>query len=392
MESSSRPVARNPSGGLWLCLVCLAACKLGAAAPASTCPNAVPTPAVPLRDAAPSPAPAGPPPAECRSPSGELLAELSQTQVLDIALTGDSLLVLIKEDKRWGTRVLRVRTDRAWTDRKIVGECSAGAGRIAADAGYLYLPCLGALPAHMPPNAVEPHYTGDGYVRAIPVEGGHRPPLVPQARSPFWVGIDSSFVYWFGGQTLYRLPRPRPDASRDSAEPEPIASISVLPQVFVGSDGVYMTNPGTVLRAAPGRLDQWSVPNLAAFLGLGARDEILVQVEGHPESVFRFVPESSALVPVARIDQPVMGILWLRDGNMLVRSQDTLWRATFAGGSPTTTTRWRRFPRTIVGWVADEHTLYLALKGSPLDQDKGFGLYALPLGCGPTVEPGGAPR
>jgi len=305
---------------------------------------------------------------------------------------GDSLLLLIKQDKRWGARVLRVLTDQAWADPKIIGECSAGAARIAADANYLYLPCLGSLPAHMPPNAVEPHYTGDGHVTAFLLEGGYPRRLALHARSPFWVGVDSSFVYWFGGPTLYRLPRPRPDASRESATPEAIASISVLPQVFVGSDGVYMTNPGTVLRAAPGRLDEWRIPNLVAFLGLGARDEILVQVEGHLDSVFRFVPESGALVPVARIDQPVMGILQLRDGSMLVRSQDTLWRTTFAGGSPAGTTRWRHFPRTIVGWTADEHTLYLALKGSPLEKDNGFGLFALPLRCGPTVEPGGAPR
>jgi hypothetical protein len=125
---------------------------------------------------------------------------------------------------------------------------------------------------------------------------------------------------------------------------------------------------------------------LVAFLGLGARDEILVQVEGHLDSVFRFVPESGALVPVARIDQPVMGILWLRDGSLLVRSQDTLWHTTMAGGSPTGTTRWRHFPRTIVGWAADEHTLFLALKGSSLHEIRGFGLYALPLRCGRAAE------
>jgi hypothetical protein len=136
-----------------------------------------------------------------------------------------------------------------------------------------------------------------------------------------------------------------------------------------------------------GHADGWKVPELVTFLGLSARNEVFLELDRQSNDVIRFVPESGALVPVARIDQPVMGILWLRDGSMLVRSTDTLWRTTMAGDSPTGTTRWRHFPRTIVGWAADEHRLYLALKGSSLNNNKGFGLYALPLQCGATEEP-----
>ncbi len=408
MASASRPVAPNPSGWVWLCLLCLGACKLGAAAPTANCTQPAPAPPAPNRDAAPALAPDAPATTECRTPFGKLLAEVSQHRLVDMALMGDSLLLLIKEDEGREATVLRVRTDRALAEPKVVGICPHGANRIAVDANYLYLPCLGSRSANWAANQLDPSLNYDGYVSAITLDGAESRRLVAKARRPFWIGTDSSFVYWFDRSILYRLPKPQPGLPLDELPPDRVTQGMTSRDVFVGSDGIYFRGFGRyVARVAPssrcvrlpgtgtyadvtcstasGHTDRWEVLELVTFLGLNARNQLFVELDRQSDNVFRFVPESGALVPVARIDQPVEGILWLRDGGMLVRSADTLWRTTMAGDSPTGTTRWRHLPRAILGWATDEHTLYLALKGSSLEKTRGFGLYALPLGCGATA-------
>jgi hypothetical protein len=320
------------------------------------------------------------------------------------------LLLLIQEEKGREARVLRVRADRALAEPKVIGTCPHGADRIAVDGNYVYLPCLGSRSANWAPNQLEPSLNYDGHVSAIALDSSESRLLKAKACRPFWIGVDSSFVYWLDRAILYRLPRPQPGLPLDELPPDRVTQGMTSRDVFVGSDGIYFRGfTRYVARVAPsprcvrlpetgtyadvtcltasGHTDRWNVPELWTFLGLNARNELFVELDRQSNDVFRFMPESGALVPVARIDQPVMGILWLRDGSMLVRSQDTLWRTTFAGESPAGTTRWRHFPRTIVGWAADEHSLFFALKGSSLDQIRGFGLYALPLRCGRAAEP-----
>jgi|GEM_PF-2722087 len=409
MASLPRAAVPNPSRRLWLCLLCLGACKLGAAAPASTCAQPAPVPATQIPDAAPAPAPDASAPTDCRTPFGKLLAELSHDRLVDMALMDDSLLLLIKEDAGREARVLRVRTDRALGEPQILAGCPHGADRIAVDGNYVYLPCLGSRSANWAPNQLDPSLNYDGYVSAIALDGSESRLLVAKTRRPFWIGTDSSFVYWYDRVILYRLPKPHPGLPLDELPPDRVTQHMPSRDVFVGSDGIYsrdfmrdiarvtpsprcvrLAETGTyadvTCLTASGHTERWRVPKLSHLLGVNARNELFVELDRQPNEVFRFVAESGALVPVARIDQPVEGILWLHDGSMLVRSADTLWRTTMAGGSPTGTTRWRHFPRAILGWAADEHTLYLALKGSSLEQTRGFGLYALPLGCGTTAE------
>lgn len=412
MAFSSRAVVPIASRSPWLlCLVLLTACKLGAAAPAATCPQPAPAPDAPKRDVVPAPAPdASAAPAECRAPFGSLLAELSQTQLVDMALLRDSLVVLIKEEGSPKTSLLRVRTDRAVAEPELMRWCSHGADRIAVDANYVYLPCLGSLTADANPKSIDPSRNLDGNISAIPLDGSELRRLEAKTRRPFWIGTDSSFVYWSAGSVLYRLPMPQPGLPLDKLPPERLTQRMASRDIFVGADGIYFQEfGGYIVRAAPSprcvrlaetgtyadfscsvgsfHLDFWKVPDLMKFLGMNARNEIFVQIQGQPDSLFRFVPESGALAPVAQVDMPVNGLLWLRDGSMLVRSTNKIWHVKVAGDAPADSKLWRHSPRGIVGWAADEHMLYLALKGSPLNPTTGFSLYALPLSCVSTAAP-----
>jgi hypothetical protein len=301
---------------------------------------------------------------------------------------GDSLMVLMKEQNAPYTRLLRVRTDRALAEPQLIGGCSHGADRIAVDAKYVYLPCMGSLSADTATDLGDPPRNPDGYLSAIPLDGGDSRLLVPHARRPFWVGVDTSFVYWFDRHDLARLPRPKPDVTLDATPPERIAQRPAGRSIFASGDGTYFQHGQDISRATPGHIDVWKVAGLSTLLGTSPRNDVLIELQGRANEVLRFVPESGAVVPVAKIDAPVIGILSLHDGSMLIRSPNTIWRTAVGGDSTAASALWRRMPHDIAGWAADERTLYLALQGSPLNPHRGFGLYALPLDCAPPVGAG----